>query len=150
MFSPATLSILNPNEPVQFALAADKGVAPGDYKIGVVGTSGSVSENSSFTVRVVPYLIIVKDNVYYPASLTVRAGTTIYWLNLGIATGGDNAQEFDVTFKTVNVRSSVLIGSPFFDSFSYTFTTPGTYDYNCAQADDCNFPYMNGQIVVTG
>jgi plastocyanin len=149
-FSPATLSMLTPVESVQFALAADQGIAPGDYKIAVVGTSGPVTESGSFTVRVIPYLIIARDNVFYPASLTVSSGTTVYWINLGIPTGGDNAQEFDVSFKTIGARSSVLIGSPIFDSFSYTFTTPGTYVYYCAQADDCNYPYMSGQITVIG
>jgi plastocyanin len=149
-FSPDTLSLLSPTEPVQFAVAADKGLAPGDYKITAVGTSGSVSANSSFTVRVTPYLVIAKDGVFSPANLTVKAGSTVFWINLGNPSGGDNAQEFDVSFKALDVHSAVLVGAPHFDSFSHTFVAPGTYDYYCAQADDCNYPYMNGEIIVTG
>jgi plastocyanin len=131
------------------AVAAAPSVAPGDYKVTVTGTSGSLTETNSFTVRVVQNLIVVKDKAYNPSHLTVKAGSTVYWLSLGLPSVGDNAQEYDVAFKTINVASTVLYGYPIYDSFSYTFTTPGTYDYACVQANDCPGPYMTGQITVT-
>jgi len=131
------------------ALAAAPNVAPGDYKVVVTGTSGSLTETNTFNVRVVQNLILVKDKAYSPSQLTVKAGSTVYWLSLGLPTGGDNAQEYDLAFKTINVASSVLYGDPIYDSFSYTFTTPGTYDYACVQSNDCPGTYMTGEIVVT-
>jgi len=75
------------------------------------------------------------DNfTFNPQTLTVKAGTTVTWTNKddiphGIAVT-DNA------FK----RSQALDTD---DSFSFTFTTPGTYQYFCYI-----HPHMTGTIVV--
>ena len=75
------------------------------------------------------------DNfTFNPQTLTVKAGTTVTWTNKddiphGIAVTND-------AFK----RSLALDTD---DSFSFTFTTPGTYQYFCYI-----HPHMTGSIVV--
>jgi plastocyanin len=74
------------------------------------------------------------DNfAFSPARVTVKAGTTVAWLNA------------DDTPHTV-ASSSKLFKSKALDtddSFSFTFTTPGVYQYFCSL-----HPYMTGTVVV--
>ena len=74
------------------------------------------------------------DNfAFSPARVTVKAGTTVAWLNA------------DDTPHTV-ASSSKLFKSKALDtdgSFSFTFTTPGMYEYFCSL-----HPYMTGTVVV--
>ena len=76
------------------------------------------------------------DNfAFSPARVTVKAGTTVAWLNA------------DDTPHTV-ASSSKLFKSKALDtddSFSFTFTTPGMYEYFCSL-----HPYMTGTVVVEG
>ena len=75
------------------------------------------------------------DNfTFTPQTLTVKAGTTVTWTNKdyiphGIASDNN-------AFK----RSPALDTD---DSYSFTFTTPGTYQYFCYV-----HPFMKGTIVV--
>jgi plastocyanin len=74
------------------------------------------------------------DNfAFSPARITVKAGTAVAWLNA------------DDTPHTV-ASSSKLFKSKALDtddSFSFTFTTPGVYQYFCSL-----HPYMTGTVVV--
>jgi plastocyanin len=79
--------------------------------------------------------VTIGNFTFNPPSLTIKAGTTVVWTNRddiphGIASA-DNA------FK----RSQALDTD---DSFSFVFTTPGTYRYFCYL-----HPNMTGTIVVT-
>src|SRR5204862_7790275 len=72
---------------------------------------------------------------FSPVRLTVKSGTTVTWLNA------------DDTPHTV-ASSSKLFKSKALDtedSFSFTFTTPGVYQYFCSL-----HPYMTGTVVVEG
>jgi plastocyanin len=75
------------------------------------------------------------DNfTFTPQTLTVKAGTTVTWINKddiphGIASANN-------AFK----KSGALDTD---DSYSFTFTTPGTYQYFCYL-----HPHMVGAIVV--
>jgi plastocyanin len=76
------------------------------------------------------------DNfAFSPGRITVKTGTTVTWLNA------------DDTPHTV-AASSKLFKSKALDtdgSFSFTFTTPGMYEYFCSL-----HPYMTGTVVVEG
>ena len=68
-----------------------------------------------------------------PQRVTVKAGTTVTWTN-----------EDDVPHTIAS--SSKLFKSKALDTkdkFSFTFTTPGTYEYFCSL-----HPHMTGAIVV--
>jgi plastocyanin len=89
----------------------------------------------SWAQNAAPASAVSIDNfTFTPASLTVKAGTTVTWTNRddiphGIASD-DNA------FK----KSKALDTD---DAYSFTFTTPGTYKYFCYI-----HPHMVGTIVV--
>ena len=70
---------------------------------------------------------------FLPQRITVKAGTTVTWIN-----------EDDVPHTIVS--SSKVFKSKALDTadkFSFTFTTPGTYDYFCSL-----HPHMTGSVVV--
>lgn len=70
---------------------------------------------------------------YQMANIQVRAGTTVTWTNQ------DNVPH-SVTFKN-GMKDSGLLSQG--QSFSYTFNTPGTYQYYCAV-----HPYMVATVTV--
>jgi plastocyanin len=79
-------------------------------------------------------VISIDNFTFRPQALTVKAGTTVTWTNKndiphGIASANN-------AFK----RSQALDTD---DSYSFTFTTPGTYQYFCYL-----HPHMVGSIVV--
>jgi amicyanin len=82
-----------------------------------------------------PATAISIDNfTFTPPTMTVKAGTTITWTNKddiphGIAATGN-----------AFAKSKALDTD---DSYSFTFTTPGTYQYFCYI-----HPHMTGTIVV--
>jgi plastocyanin len=82
-----------------------------------------------------PTSTVTIDNFSFaPQTLTVKAGTTVTWTNRDdIPHGIGSANN---AFK----RSTALDTD---DSFSFTFTTPGTYQYFCYI-----HPHMVGSIVV--
>ena len=75
------------------------------------------------------------DNfTFNPATVTVKAGTTVTWTNK------DDIPHGIAATNTAFKRSQALDTD---DSFSFTFTTPGTYQYFCYI-----HPHMTGTIVV--
>jgi plastocyanin len=74
------------------------------------------------------------DNfTFAPQRLVVKAGTTITWIN-------DDDIPHTVASSTKLFKSSALDTK---DKFSFTFTTPGAYEYFCSL-----HPHMTGAIVV--
>ena len=78
--------------------------------------------------------VSIDNFTFTPASLTVKAGTKVTWTNKddiphGIASSSN-------AFK----KSQALDTD---DAFSFTFTTPGTYQYFCYL-----HPHMVGTVVV--
>jgi amicyanin len=71
---------------------------------------------------------------FTPATMTIKAGTAVTWTN-------KDAVGHTVNFHANGINSSVLNQG---DTFSHTFSTPGTYAYIC----DIH-PFMHGTIVVT-
>lgn len=78
--------------------------------------------------------VFIKGMAFDPVTITVKAGTTIKWTNK------------DAVTHTVSSDSSVFeSGSiPNGASFSYTFSTTGTYPYHCTP-----HPSMTASVVVT-
>ena len=74
------------------------------------------------------------DNfAFAPQRIVVQAGTTVTWTN------ADDAPH-TVVSTTKLFKSSALDTE---DRFSFTFATPGTYDYFCSL-----HPHMTGTVVV--
>jgi plastocyanin len=77
----------------------------------------------------------VENYSFLPKSVAVKAGTTVTWTN------EDNTPH-TVASSTKLFKSKALDTT---DSFSYTFTTPGVYQYFCSL-----HPFMTGTVVVEG
>jgi plastocyanin len=74
------------------------------------------------------------DNfTFNPPRLTVKAGTTVKWLN-------DDDIPHTVVSSSKTFKSHAL---DTLDQFSFTFETPGLYEYFCSL-----HPHMTGTIVV--
>jgi amicyanin len=74
------------------------------------------------------------DNfTFAPQRVTVKAGATVTWIN------GDDIPHA-IASSSKLFKSKALDSE---DKFSFTFTTPGTYEYFCSL-----HPHMTGAIVV--
>ena len=82
-----------------------------------------------------PAAVKIDNFTFAPGTLTVPAGTTVTWTN------DDDIPHLVVANDTKTFRSPALDTN---DTYSFTFTTPGTYAYFCAL-----HPHMQGTIVVT-
>jgi plastocyanin len=76
----------------------------------------------------------IKDFAFTPQVLEIPVGTTVTWTN------SDTTQH---TATSSGVFDSGVLAQG--ATFSFTFDTPGTFDYICSL-----HPNMTGQIVVTG
>jgi plastocyanin len=74
----------------------------------------------------------ILDFGFNPQIITVPVGTTVTWPNL-------DPVEHTVTSDTFVFDSSLA----FNETFSYTFTEPGTYPYSCTIHD-----FMFGRVIV--
>ena len=83
--------------------------------------------------RAATQTVTISDFTFSPATVTITAGDTITWTNTDpvVHTATSSSGAFD--------SGDIAQG----ESFSVTFTTPGTYDYFCTP-----HPTMTGQIVV--
>jgi plastocyanin len=66
--------------------------------------------------------VLIKDFMFTPMSLTVKAGTTVKWVNM-------DDEPHNVISDTGVFRSG---GFDTNDSFSYKFDKPGTYHITCS------------------
>jgi plastocyanin len=80
-----------------------------------------------------PARVDIKDFKYGPARLTVPAGTRVTWTN-------HDEEPHTITSATGAFGSTGLSHD---DTFSQTFTRPGTYGYFCAL-----HPQMKATVVV--
>lgn len=82
--------------------------------------------------------IFLQDYEFHPDRLTVKAGTTINWINR------------DPVFHTVTSDTGVFksgllaVGQ----MYSYTFDKPGTYPYYCEKSGGPGGEGMSGVIIV--
>ena len=73
------------------------------------------------------------DQFAFPQRITVKAGTTVTWIN-------EDDVPHTVASSSKFFKSKALDTG---DKFSFTFTTPGTYAYFCSV-----HPHMTGAVVV--
>jgi plastocyanin len=80
-----------------------------------------------------PGQVVIKDFMFVPATLTVKAGTTVTWAN--------KDEEPHTVFSDTGLFRSGAIDTG--EAFSFRFDTPGTYHFLCTI-----HPQMLGTIVV--
>ncbi|MGE7434053.1 cupredoxin domain-containing protein [Kitasatospora sp. NPDC001175] len=80
--------------------------------------------------------VAIKNFAFAPAAITVKAGTTVTWTN----------QDTDAHTVTSQNKAGALNSQALNtgQSYSYTFTTPGTYGYLCTI-----HPFMTATVTVT-
>jgi len=78
--------------------------------------------------------VSIDNFTFNPQQLTVKAGTTVTWTNK------DDIPHGIASANNAFSKSKALDTD---DSYSFTFTTPGTYQYFCYI-----HPHMTGTIVV--
>jgi plastocyanin len=107
-------------------------VAAGCSSTGSYGTPQSTPPIPSGVSNV----IAIKDFVFNPSPLTIKAGSTVSWVNQGSATHTVNSDSTSpVQFASKEIKSG--------GSYSFTFNKPGTYPYHCSI-----HPSMVGTIIV--
>jgi len=104
--------------------AAVSGIA-----VGAVLAAGMLAANAHDSTRTVA----IDSFTFGPPNLTIKAGTTVTWIN---------KDDIPHTVAAVNklFRSKALDTN---DDYSFTFLTAGTYAYFCSL-----HPHMTGAIVV--
>jgi plastocyanin len=87
--------------------------------------------------------VICKNNKFDPSTLTVKAGTTVTWVNkdgyVHTVTSGTSPNDRSGLFDSGNINSG--------GTFSFKFDKAGTYDYFCIPHFSLG---MIGKIIVTG
>ncbi len=78
--------------------------------------------------------VTVKNRMYSPATITVEVGDTVTWLF------DDGGITHDVVADDKSFRSPLMVSN----TFTHTFTDPGTYSYHCTPHPD-----MIGTVIVT-
>jgi plastocyanin len=78
-------------------------------------------------------VVLARDFMFAPVSLTVQAGSTVTWTN-------KDEEPHTVVSDTGLFRSGAMDTN---ESFSYRFEKPGTYHYLCSI-----HPRMSGTIIV--
>ena len=78
--------------------------------------------------------VAITDFKFNPAALTVPVGTAVTWTN-------QDEEPHTIAAKDGSFHSP---GMDTHGTYSFTFTTPGSYDYICSI-----HPFMTGTVVVT-
>ena len=84
-------------------------------------SSGSSNTNSTPTTA---STVVIKNFAFSPASLTVKKGTKVTWMNNDAATHTVTATDNGNTFSSGSI-------APGGGTFSFTFNTAGDFNYQC-------------------
>jgi amicyanin len=79
--------------------------------------------------------VTITNFAFAPAAITVKVGTTVTWTN-------KDEEPHTVFSSAGGMKSPVLASNQ--STYSFTFTTAGSYDYNCTI-----HPFMHGNVTVT-
>lgn len=96
----------------------------------------AMSANAAFAQATVP--VSAADNVFQPSTITINAGDTVVWTNTG-------SNPHTVTADDGSFDSGIFTSG---QSFSMTFSTPGTIPYHCTIHGAPGGVGMAGTIVV--
>ena len=148
----ATFTVTGPNNP-SIISSIKNGTGPAPMTTNVTSETESANSSSSGTQSSTNSTeVLIENFAYSPADITVPVGSTVTWVNQDsvghTVTEGDpnspkpaNIRIFDSSGEALTGKVA-LIGPD--QSWSYTFTTPGTYEYYCIV-----HPYMIGYVTVT-
>jgi len=104
--------------------------------IAIAGAAAKAADSVPPVTTASPVAVIIRNSVYYPASVTIKPGQTVTWRN-------DDVQYSHTVTSTKNLFSSGNMDRGVV--WSYTFAKPGTYPYTCKY-----HPFMQGTVIVEG
>jgi plastocyanin len=81
--------------------------------------------------------VMIENYAFSPATLSVPVGSKVTWTNMDAAPHTVTVSSGPVKFSSPTLQKG--------DSFTYTFTTAGTYNYYCAV-----HPQMTAKVIATG
>jgi plastocyanin len=97
--------------------------------------------------------VTIQDFTFAPATLSIKAGTTVRWTNAGPSAHTTTSDDATWTSSTLVPPSGG--GGDYGDnptaggSFEFTFTNPGTFGYHCSLHPPSSYPNFTGTITVT-
>lgn len=123
-----------------FVLTSGESSAPSDDQHHEQAHKEASEQKSEDTLSSTPSAsneVKIQDYSYQPASITVKVGTKVTWTN-------QDSVRHDVVDDNDNPDgpSGPLLAKG--ESYSFTFTKAGTYNYHCTP-----HPYMKGTVIVT-
>jgi plastocyanin len=123
-------SLINHLRPVAVRFAPSRAVL-GAMLLGPI--LGSMLAFAAVAAQDAADVVTIDNFTFSPKPLTVAVGTTVKWVN-------HDDIPHTVVEKNTTFRSKALDTD---DSYSYTFTSAGTFDYFCGL-----HPHMVGQVIV--
>jgi plastocyanin len=101
-----------------------------------MSAAGGQGSGAAGAAPVAANTVAIKNFAFAPAAITVKAGTKVTWTN----------QDSDAHTVTSQNNSGPLSSAALNtgQSYSYTFTKPGTYSYLCTI-----HPFMTATVTVT-
>lgn len=111
---------------------------------------GGPSSNANITIT-------VQDFSYSPAAITIKAGTTVLWVNYGpsahTVTSDSGVWDSGVLAAPGSTMGGTAYGTASGTiaggSFQRMFSQPGTYGYHCTIHPPSLYPGFKGTVVVT-
>jgi plastocyanin len=98
-----------------------------------VALAASASIDAASSAGAAEQTVTIDNFTFNPPALTVRPGATVTWIN-------QDDIPHTIASTTRTFRSKALDTD---DRFSFTFATPGVYEYFCSL-----HPHMKGTIIV--
>jgi len=121
---------------------ASSALAPGPYKVTVEEREGSSVRNQTFTVTVVPALVVMEHLTFVPQHLSVSKGTTVDWMNLDSMIGCCDPGVHNVDFTAGTSLLSPNLAT--YGTWSFQFQNTGDFYYICSI-----HPFMTGAVSVS-
>jgi nitrite reductase (NO-forming) len=146
----ATITVSGPQTPSIFSsIKNGTGPIPSTNVMNMTSQTQTITSTVSMSSN--STVVMILNYAYNPAQITVTAGTTVTWVNqdpVGHTVTEGNADSpkpssqrvFDSSHGTAGANVIVI---PSGQSWSFTFTTSGEYDYYCIP-----HPYMRGHVSV--
>jgi len=143
-FSQNTIAVDASPSSATLQIGALQSTVPGNYQIMLIATDGGSTYSENETVQVLKYLVVTIGTSFVPGNLTVMVGGSVTWIRLN-----GNLSQYDNGDHDVDFSSGISTVSPTlaqYESWNYTFSQIGNYDYYCKY-----HPFMTGEIrVVSG
>lgn len=93
--------------------------------------------------------VTIQDFSFSPATLTVKAGTTVTWTNNGPSEHTSTSDTGVWDSGTISAPGGGVYGGGSAGTYQFKFTTPGTYSYHCKIHPPASYPSFTGTITVT-